>query len=89
MPRDARHRDLGSNAPNIIHSMSDIDTRLSKLREENSSRLARVERVNRKIDELVAVRTMLSTLGSQDSNVVEIARYEGALNSLIKANYCA
>ena len=89
MPRDVRNRDWGSNAPNIIHLLSYIDTRLSKLRVENSSRLARVERSNRKIDELVKVRTILSTLISQGSDVVEIAQYEGALTSLIEANYCA
>ena len=66
--------------------MFEIDGKISSLRKENAQRLKRFEKVNCKLDELIAIRSTLCVLnghtGEDSSN-----SYYDMMEKLIKSNY--
>ena len=69
-------------------SIREIEKRIFALRNENAERLKRTERVNNKIEKLLAIKSSLHTLVDNVDNVdSDTFNYQYVIERLVKSKY--
>ena len=80
---DTNKRDVG-----LLTSIQEIEKRIFALRNENAERLKRTERVNNKIEKLLAIKSSLHTLVDNADNAdSETFNYQYAIERFVKSKY--
>ena len=77
---DSNKQDVG-----LLTSIQEIEKRIFALRNENAERLKRTERVNNKIEKLLAIKSSLHTL--VDNVDSDTFNYQYAIERLVKSKY--
>lgn len=78
---------MDTNKENIslLTSIQEIEKRIFALRNENAERLKRTERVNNKIEKLLAIKSSLHTL--VDNVDSDTFNYQYVIEKLVKGKY--
>ena len=72
----------------LLTSIQEIEKRIFALRNENAERLKRTERVNNKIEKLLAIKSSLHTLVDNVDNVdSDTFNYQYVIERLVKSKY--
>ena len=69
----------------LLTSIQEIEKRIFALRNENAERLKRTERVNNKIEKLLAIKSSLHTL--VDNVDSDTFNYQYVIERLVKSKY--
>ena len=69
----------------LLTSIQEIEKRIFALRNENAERLKRTERVNNKIEKLLAIKSSLHTL--VDNVDSDMLNFHYVIERLVKSNY--